>query len=110
MIVSATKSVDQNIILSVLFCSSSEPDPIWLYLGTPITNSTQMTQILCNTSLSIQVYNASVMCAGYMTNLTTDFYMAGRFRFVVRLKNDFGEVRKTFLVDSTKTKGNAINK
>lgn len=108
MIVSATKSLDQNVTLSVLFCSSSEPDPIWSYLGTQIKKSTQMTQILCNTSLSIQVYNATVMCAGYMTNLTTHFNMAGRF--VVRLKNEFGEVRKTFLVDSKKKKGDAIIK
>lgn len=106
MIVSASKSLDQNITLSVLFCSSSEPDPIWLYLGTPIEKSTQMTQISCNTSLSIQVYNTTVMCTGYKTNLTLHFDMAGRF--VVRLKNDFGEVRQSFLVDSKKTKGNAI--
>ncbi|CAC5409002.1 unnamed protein product [Mytilus coruscus] len=103
LIVSATQSHGQNVTLSVLFCSSSEPDPIWLHLDTPIKKSTQMTQILRNTSLPIQVYNATVMCAGYITNLTTHFDMADTF--VVRLKNDFGEVRKTFLVDLKKTKG-----
>ncbi|VDI54708.1 Hypothetical predicted protein [Mytilus galloprovincialis] len=103
LIVSATKRLGQNVTLSVLFCSSSYPDPMWLHLGTPIKNSTQMTQILYNTSLPIQVYNVTVMCAGYMTNLTTELFMAGRF--VACLKNDFGEVRKTFLVNLKKSKG-----
>lgn len=65
-----------------------------------------MMQTLQKRTVRVMVYNTTIDCDGYVANLT--LYSALKGHILVRLKNDFGESRKTFIVDLMKSEGNQI--
>lgn len=103
MVTSATQFQEQNVTLSVQFYSPSDATAIWSQLGTSIRNSTKMTPSIRRILVPIQIFNATLKCEGYMANLTVHSEIISTL--VVCVKNDFGETRQTFRVDSLQSKG-----
>ncbi|CAG2206903.1 unnamed protein product [Mytilus edulis] len=102
MIVSANLFHEKNVTLSVLFCSLSNATQIWSIRDRPIDKSIEMTESLRRKLVSINVYNVTIDCDGYIANLTISSNSDAQFS--VRLQNDFGETRHTFRLDLVKVK------